>query len=109
MGHTEEVNSLIEAGETRTLKLFLVKNMTEENTGVVSNRAELTSSISTDKTPENVDNNSSVQNTFIMPSTGSEAVNITVCLIGIAAAVVIYLIVTKKIKIPNINTKRFYK
>ena len=46
--------------------------MTNENTGVVSNRAELISSISNEKSKENDDNNSHVQNTFIMPATGSE-------------------------------------
>ena len=97
---------VIKPGETRSLGLVLVKHMTEDNTGVVSNRAELISSISDEKASENDENNSNVQNTFIMPATGSEVHWITYTLIGVFTAVLIYLLVTKKIKIP---TKKVYR
>ncbi len=99
-------NIVIKPGETRSLGLVLVKHMTGENTGVVSNRAELISSISNEKSKENDENNSHVQNTFIMPATGGEATWISFVIIGIFAAVIIYLLATQKIKIP---TKRVYR
>ena len=99
-------NIAIKPGETRLLSLNLIKHMTNENTGVVSNRAELISSISNDSAFENDDNNSHVQNTFIMPATGSEASWITFSLAGVFIAVIVYLLVTKKIKI---QTKRVYR
>ena len=79
--------------------------MTEENTGVISNKVEIMKAFSNSSNTENRDNNVTVQNTIITISTG-RAVQITIIAI-IIGSVFVALVYTKKIPI-DISFKKVY-
>ena len=102
-------NTSLKPGEKREIKLVLSKQMTEENTGFVSNKVEIVSSYSNTNLNENTDNNVSIQNTSLSVATG-RAVGIisTITIIAICAGMG-YCIYIGKLKIPKINKKKVYK
>ena len=83
--------------------------MTEDNTGFVSNKAEIVSSYSNTNLNENTKNNSSVQNTAISVATGNTVQILGGITILAITATAVYMIYIGKIKIPKINGKKFYK
>ena len=91
-------NVVIKPGESRELKLILSKVMTEDNTGTISNKVEL-SNVSTERTlKENLYNNIATQETIITISTGRTVSKILIILLLIMCTVIIYGIKTGKIK-----------
>lgn len=102
-------NTSLKPGEKRELKLKLTKQMTEDNTGFVSNKAEIVSSYSNTNLNENTKNNSSVQNTAISVATGNTVQILGGITILAITATAVYMIYIGKIKIPKINGKKFYK
>ena len=102
-------NTSLKPGERREIKLVLSKQMTEENTGFVSNKVEIVSSYSNTNLNENADNNVSIQNTSISVATG-RAVGIisTITIIAVCAGMG-YFIYIGKLKIPKISRKKIYK
>ena len=102
-------NTSLKPGEKRELKLKLTKKMTEDNTGFVSNKAEIVSSYSNTNLNENTKNNSSVQNTAISVATGNTVQILGGITILAITATAVYMIYIGKIKIPKINGKKFYK
>lgn len=104
-------DTTIKAGESKELKIVLTKNMTEENTGVVSNEVEIKDTETTTETKENTNNNIKTQEIIISIRTGY-TVQITLALIIITGAVIIsFFIINKKIKVDlkNFKVKRIYK
>lgn len=91
-------NTVIKPGESKEVKLVLNKVMTEDNTGTISNKVEITG-LSTDKSlKENSENNIATQEMIVTISTGrtiSIAIFITVLIL---TTVLIYGIKTGKIK-----------
>ncbi len=102
-------NASLKPGEKRELKLKLTKQMTEDNTGFVSNKAEIVSSYSNTNLNENTKNNSSVQNTAISVATGNTVQILGGITILAITATAVYMIYIGKIKIPKISGKKFYK
>ena len=102
-------NTSLKPGEKREIKLVLSKQMTEENTGFVSNKVEIVSSYSNTNLNENTDNNVSIQNTSLSVATG-RAVGIisTITIIAICAGMGYYIYIGK-LKIPKISKKKVYK
>lgn len=91
-------DTTIKAGETKELKLVLNKVMTEDNTGTISNKVEITD-LSTEKTlKENSDNNIATQEMIITISTGRTISIVIMITLLIVCSVVIYGIKTGKIK-----------
>lgn len=91
-------DTTIKAGETKELKLVLNKVMTEDNTGTISNKVEITD-LSTEKTlKENSDNNIATQEMIITISTGRTISIVVMITLLIVCSVVIYGIKTGKIK-----------
>ena len=105
-------NTIIAAGETRTLDLVLIRNMNEENTGVLSNKVAITKTEgNTDSIVENTKNNDATQEIIISVRTGYTApIVFNVLIIG-CLITIIYLEKTQKIKfdIKNFKIKRIYK
>lgn len=110
----------LKPGEKKEYKLYVTKTMTEENTGVLSNKIEIVKAVTTDNEQEINDNNTSVQNTIITVSTGKtvQIVIITICVVGIVIVVLnrkkisldfskVYK--TKEKKKTKINLKKNYK
>ena len=96
----------LKPGEKKEFKLYVSKTMTEENTGVISNKVEIMKAFSNSSNTENTDNNVTVQNTIITISTGRAAqITIVVIVIG---SIFIGLVYTKKIPI-DISFKKVYK
>ena len=91
-------NTVIKPGESKEIKLVLNKVMTEDNTGTISNKVEITG-LSTDKSlKEKSDNNIATQEMIVTISTGrtiSIAIFITAVIL---TTVLIYGIKTGKIK-----------
>ncbi len=96
-------NISLKPGEKRKIELVLVKNMTEENTGFVNNKVELINCYNGTNIKENTDNNTSMQSTAILPSTG-----FTTAIIYINAIVNlgIIILIISKLKFKN---KKFYR
>ena len=96
-------NERIQPGETREVKLILTKDMTENNTGRVNNRAEIAEyynelgKIDIDSTPNNLEQNEDdlgVADVIISISTGVRTIGYTILIlinIGLIAFA-IYLI-----------------
>ena len=97
-------NIEIKPGEKKELKLVLVKKMTKDNTGVISNKVSIAktdcdSAVETDK-----DNNTNTQEMIITISTGAAQISLT--LIFIIAAVVA---LRSKFVISNKKVKKLYR
>lgn len=91
----------IEPGETRTLKLVMTKKMTESNTGLVNNKAEILTSYNSTGREGTGNSETTVgsADVIISVSTGM-AINYLVItlIISLAFAIIIYLTIMKKIK-----------
>ncbi len=96
--------TLLKTGEKREIKLNLSKVMNPDNTGVYSNKIALLRSYNQYDEKEKSDNNTSVQNTFILISTGY-----TVQIVSIIAimAIIVYVIYLNRQKIQNIDFSKF--
>lgn len=79
--------------------------MNEENTGTLSNKVALLKTFSQSDVNENTENNTNVQNTLILISTGNTLQIVTITTILMIIAFIIY---TNKDNI-NFNKKEFYK
>ena len=93
-------NTEIKPGEKKELKLVLTKNMTEDNTGVISNKVSITKTKCDSAVEDTQDNNTNTQEMIITISTGAVQVSITLIFV-IAAAVALrsrFVISNKKVK-----------
>ena len=94
-------NTKIEPGESKTVKLIMTKKMTESNTGLINNKAEIISSYN-DKGEEiisNSENNIGNADVIISVSTGTAiSYLIITIIISLIISTVIYLIIMKKLK-----------
>ncbi|MBR0350276.1 MAG: hypothetical protein IJH76_00355 [Clostridia bacterium] len=92
--HTTTLSKeLIEPGETKTVTLILTKTMTEKNTGLTSNKAEIVKSTNETLIPDrNANNNSSTGELIVSIRTGVDTtIGIIITLIAIAATgIVVY-------------------
>ena len=103
---------LINPGETKTLALVLIRNMNEENTGVLVNKAAIISvEGNVDSINENNENNETTQELIISVRTGYTIQIVAILIIIISCISVIYLIKKKNIKIDfkKISIKKIYK
>lgn len=106
--YTEELaNTPIQAGESKTVKLVLTKAMTDTNTGIVNNQAEISKDYNKagiadkDSTPgdqDQKDDDMSSADLIIGVKTGETLIYISAIIAGIVA-VIIAVIVIKKNKI----------
>lgn len=88
----------IKPGESKEVKLVLNKVMTNNNTGTISNKVEITN-LSTDKSlDENMENNIATQEMIITVSTGRTVSIVAMIILIMMATFVIYGIKTGKIK-----------
>ena len=91
----------IEPGESKTLKLIMTKKMTESNTGLINNKAEIVSSFNAmgEESTNNQENNIGSADVIISVSTGM-AVNYLIIsiMISVIMGTIIYLSIMKKIK-----------
>ena len=94
-------NTKIEPGESKTLKLIMTKKMTESNTGLINNKAEIVSSFNAmgEESTNNQENNIGSADVIISVSTGM-AVNYLIIsiMISVIMGTIIYLSIMKKIK-----------
>ena len=92
--HTTTLSKeLIEPGETKTVTLILTKTMTEKNTGLTSNKAEIVKSTNEMLIPDrNSNNNSSTGELIVSIRTGVDTtIGIIITLIAIATTgIVVY-------------------
>ena len=97
--YNETLNKeVIKPGESRELTLVLNKVMTNNNTGTISNKVEITK-LSTDKAlDENTENNIATQEMIITVSTGRTISIVAMIVLTLMATFVIYGIKTGKIK-----------
>ena len=97
--YNESLNKeIIKPGESRELKLVLNKVMSNNNTGTISNKVEITK-LSTDKSlDEKRDNNIATQEMIITVSTGRTISIVAMIVLIIMATFVIYGMKTGKIK-----------
>lgn len=96
---------LLRKGEKLELKLILTKTMTEENTGTLSNKVGLVKTYNSNNESENTDNNTNVQNTLILISTGNTTQIVVISGILVVIAIIIYM---NRNNI-DIGKKGFYK
>lgn len=90
--HTTTLSKeLIEPGETKTIKVILTKTMTENNTGLTSNKAEIVKSSNELLIPDsNANQNSSTAELIVSIRTGVETtIGIIITLIAIATTGII--------------------
>ena len=105
---------LLNKGDKKEFKLVLTKIMNEDNVGTVPNKVSILKAYNTNDTIENSNNNTSVQNTVILISTGTTAKIISAIVLVILITIVTYVINNKR-RIKNddfkvkINTKKVYK
>lgn len=97
----------LKAGDKKEYKLYVTKEMTAENTGVLSNKIEILKTSNDSDAIENDENNVAVQNTIITVSTGYAA-TIAIFVAIITVIVLIVLISMKKLPI-DFNFKKVYK
>lgn len=96
-------NILIEPGETKELKLILTKDMTNSNTGLTNNKAEIAKSYN-ELGLEDIDINSKNENqetssadVIVMPSTGETMINISIVIIILISICGVTYFITKKL------------
>lgn len=94
-------NTKIEPGESKVVKLIMTKKMTESNTGLINNKAEIISSYNDkgEESTNNSENNIGNADVIISVSTGT-AINylIITIIISLMISTIIYLIIMKKLK-----------
>ena len=94
-------NTKIEPGESKTIKLVLTKKMTESNTGLINNKAEILSSYDEvgEESTNNSENSMGSADVIISVSTGT-VINylIITILISLMISTVSYLTIMKKMK-----------
>ena len=103
--YTEELaNTPIAVGQTKSVKLILTKTMTERNTGIINNEAEISKSYNksgvADKDSKNKDKNSkdddmSSADLIIGVKTGDTLIYISAIIAGIIIAIIALFIVKK--------------
>ena len=113
--YTEELtDTSIAAGESKTVKLVLTKAMTETNTGIINNQAEISKDYNQagvadqDSTPgdqDPKDDDMSSADLIIGVKTGETLIYISAIIAGIIAAIVIALIIKKSKIIYKIQYK----
>lgn len=94
-------NTKIEPGESKTVKLIMTKKMTESNTGLINNKAEIISSYNVmgEEGTNNSDNNTGSADVIISVSTGTAISYLIITfMISIVIATIIYLTIMKNIK-----------
>lgn len=98
----------IAPGEKKELKLVLTKNMTEENTGAVSNKTQILATETSTELLENTENNIATQEMLILIKTGG---NFQYVLIVFLATIFIVGIYNNRSKIVTIvsSNKSTYK
>ncbi len=94
----------IKPGESKELKLVLTKKMTEDNTGVISNKASIVKTECSLAVEDNQENNTNTQKMIITISTG--AVQKSIAFIFIIA---ILFAVRSKFIISNKKVKKIYR
>ena len=109
--NTSLANSLLNPGESKTIKLILSRKMTGENTGTVSNIAEISKDYNeqgkqdVDSTPGNNkdgEDDKSVANTIITMGTGKEVAAFIGITLGVLAIIGTAVILIKKYIIKKI-------
>lgn len=113
--YTEELtDTAIAAGESKTVKLVLSKAMTESNTGIINNQAEISKDYNQagvadqDSTPgdqDPKDDDMSSADLIIGVKTGETLIYISAIIAGIIAAIAITLIIKKSKIIYKIQYK----
>ena len=88
----------IKPGEKRELKLILTKVMTDDNTGTISNKVEISGLSSNNSSTEVSDNNIATQEIIITVSTGRTVSIVIMITILILATILVYGIRTGRIK-----------
>ena len=104
-------DTIIEPGETKEIKLVLTKNMTESNTGLTNNRAEIAESYNElgiediDSTSEGTEEKQAISSAdvIITPSTGAAVSYVTLTLTILAIIGGIAYLIDKKLLIKNIK------
>ena len=96
--NTSLASTQINPGESKTVKLVLVKTMTKQNTGLTSNIAEISKTTNV-KEYEDIDlnNNQSKAEIIVNPATGSIVTYIIAALNGVAIVALGMYIIKKKV------------
>ena len=113
--YTDELaNTAIQAGESKTVKLVLTKAMTDTNTGIVNNQAEISKDYNKagiadkDSTPgdqDQKDDDMSSADLIIGVKTGETLIYISAIIAGIVAAIIASIIIKKNKLIYKIQAK----
>lgn len=98
--------TVLKAGESKEYKLYLSKVMNENNTGILSNKVDIATKANSNTEKENIENNTSVQNTIITVSTGATT---KVIIVGIIIVAVIIGIKYNKAIVGIITGNKVYK
>ena len=108
-------DTLLKQGEKKEFKLILTKTMTEENVGTVYNKVTILKTYNSKDETELKENNTGVQNTVILVSTGYTLQMFSIIGFIVAISMAVYVINNKKV-IKNKNRKleinikkKFYK
>ena len=113
--YTEELaNTPIQAGESKTVKLVLTKAMTDTNTGIVNNQAEISKDYNKagiadkDSTPgdqDQKDDDMSSADLIIGVKTGETLIYISAIIAGIVAVILAVIVIKKNKLIYKIQAK----
>ena len=113
--YAKNINKVVlKQGEKKEFKLYVTKNMTEDNVGTVANKVSILKAYNKNNEKENTENNTAVQNTVILVSTGYTAQIVSTIVFIVLLTMVVYITNNKK-RIRNsdfsakINTKKVYK
>lgn len=82
--------TLLQKGDKKEIKLVLIKNMNEENTGTLSNKIALLKTFSQSNAKENTENNTNTQNTLILISTGHTLEIVLMIIIVLMLSFIVY-------------------
>ena len=97
----------LKPGDKKDYKLYVTKTMTEENTGILSNKVEILKTSTTSNEDElDKENNVSVQNTIITVSTGKAG---QIVLIAVLVVLVVIVIKNRKNISINFSSGKVYK
>ena len=84
-------DTTLKAGEKKELKLVLTKQMNSDNTGTVSNKVLLATTLNKNGLQDNVDDNVATQEVLILIKTGYTA-QITIIMAIIILAIVLFIL-----------------
>lgn len=106
-------DTTLKAGEKKELNLVLTKQMNSDNTGTVSNKVLLATTLNKNGLQDNVDDNVATQEVLILIKTGYTA-QITIIMAIIILAIVLFInkdkvIKEKNYKNPNKNNKNIMR